>query len=323
MKNSRVFVTGATGFIGRSLVRRLMDECNSVCILTRNPGRVPPEWKDKVTVLKGDLSDKRLSLPDGIEVVFHCAGEIKDETKMFSVHVTGTENLCAAAKHRIRHWVQLSSVGAYGPRSSGVIMEETPLRPAGIYETTKVESDQLVLDAARKGAFTFSLLRPSNIFGPAMTNRSLFQMIAMVDKGLFFFIGRPGASANYIHVDNVVEALIRCWKMPEAKGQIYNLSDYRTLEEFIAIIANELKRPFSRIRLPERPVRLITRLCGSLPGFPLTEKRVGALTLRSSYSIKKIQDELGYTHRVSMEDGLRQMVTQSKVKKAGLCVSAS
>ena len=312
MKNSRVFVTGATGFIGQYLVRRLLGEGNNVCILTRDLDKVPPEWKGRVSILKGDLSDKELSLPDETEVVFHCAGEIKDEMKMFSVHVTGTRNLCAAARHRIRHWVQLSSVGAYGPHSSGVVTEETPLRPVGVYETTKMRSDQLVLDAAREGAFTLSILRPSNIFGPTMKNRSLFQMIAMIGKGFFFFIGRTGASANYIHVDNVVEGLIRCGTMPMAKGQIYNLSDYRTIEEFTMIIANELNKPVPRVRLPERPVRLIARQCSRLSGFPLTEKRIDALTNRSRYSIKKIQDELGYIHQVSMEDGLRQMVMQKR-----------
>lgn len=316
MKKSSVFVTGTTGFIGQALVRRLLEEGNSVSILTRDPDKVPLEWKNKVFILKGDLSDKELRLPDGIEVVFHCAGEIKDETKMFSAHVTGTENLCAAARgNRIRHWVQLSSVGAYGPRLMGVVMEETPLKPAGIYETTKVRSDKLVTDAARNGAFTLSILRPSNIFGPTMKNRSLFQMISMIDKGLFFFIGRPGASANYIHVDNVVEALILCGKAPAAKGQIYNLSDYRNIEEFTVIISNELKKPCPKIRLSERPIRLIARYCGRLPGFPLTEKRVDALTNYSRYSIKKIQDELGYAHKVSMEEALRRMVAQNAVKR--------
>jgi nucleoside-diphosphate-sugar epimerase len=315
MNNARIFVTGATGFIGQSLVRRLIEEGNSICILTRDPGKIPPDWKDRISVLKGDLSDGGLNIPDGTEIVFHCAGEIRDQTKMFSVHVTGTENLCAAARHRIRHWVQLSSVGAYGSRSDGIVTEETPLKPEGVYETTKTRSDQLVLDAAREGAFTLSILRPSNIFGSTMKNRSLFQMIAMIDKGFFFFIGSPGASANYIHVDNVVEALIRCGKTPKAKEQIYDLSDYRTMEEFIVIIANELNKPVPKIRLSEKLARLIARQCSRLPGFPLTEKRVDALTNRSQYSIKKIQDELGYVHRVSMEEGLRQMVMQSRAKR--------
>ena len=60
-------------------------------------------------------------------------------------------------------------------------------------EKTKAESDQLVMNAARKGTFTYSILRPSNVFGPTMTNQSLFQMIEMISKGLFFFIGKDVA----------------------------------------------------------------------------------------------------------------------------------
>jgi nucleoside-diphosphate-sugar epimerase len=140
----------------------------------------------------------------------------------------------------------------------------------------------------------------------------LFQMIAMIDKDFFFFIGETGALANYIHVDNVVEGLIQCGKNPAAKGQIYNLSDNIPIEKFVEIIAKELKKSMPKIRLPEKPIRLIARQCNRFFNFPLTENRIDALTKRSWYSIKKIQDELGYSHQVSIENGLRQMVMQKK-----------
>jgi len=111
-----------------------------------------------------------------------------------------------------------------------------------------------------------------------------------------------------------VEGLVLCGKMDAAKGRIYNLSDHRTIEEFVTVIADELCKPVPRLRLPEMPVRWMAKLCGRLPLFPLTEGRVKGLTSRAVYSIERIQQELGYVHQVFMEDGLREMV------KAWRCV---
>lgn len=305
-----VGITGGTGFIGKALVLRHLATGDTVRVLSRRSGNKTVLPKS-VELFHGDLTGPVESLMpfiDGVDVLYHCAGEIRDQAKMYPVHVMGTDNLCAAADRKIGHWVQLSSIGAYGPHSSGIVTEQTPLNPVGIYEKTKTESDQIVMNAAKEDAFTYSILRPSNVFGPSMTNQSLFQMIAMINKQLFFFIGKPGASANYIHVDNVVEGLVQCGKKDAAKGQIYNLSDHRTIEEFVAVIADELRKPVPRLRLPEMPVRWVAKLCGRLQHFPLTESRVNALTNRSVYSIERIQHELEYTHQVSMENGLSQMV---------------
>ncbi|MGZ8257230.1 MAG: NAD-dependent epimerase/dehydratase family protein, partial [Gallionella sp.] len=147
----------------------------------------------------------------------------------------------------------------------------------------------------------------------AMSNQSLFSLIRMVQRGWFFYLGKPGASANYIHVDNVVHALQLCAANTRAQGQIYNLSDYRTLEQFIDLIAGALNVQQPTLRLPEKPVRLLARWFGGLSKFPLTEARVDALTTRSIYATDKIERELGYRHLVSMEAGLLELVEEYMV----------
>ena len=124
-----VGITGGTGFIGRALVRRHLAAGDTVRLLSRRLGD-NVALPDTVQAFHGDLTGAVGSLVpfvDGVDVLYHCAGEIRDLTRMYSVHVTGTKNLCFAAGHRIGHWVQLSSVGAYGPQYSGIVTEETPL----------------------------------------------------------------------------------------------------------------------------------------------------------------------------------------------------
>lgn len=313
-----VAITGGTGFIGRKLIARLVARGETIRLLTRSNSAdfeksslVEIHECDLVTVEINGLS----SMLEGVDVLYHCAGQLVDTTAMQRLHVDATLKLVEAASHRIKHWVQLSSVGVYGPVSAGCITEETPLHPIGVYEITKTESDQIVIDAARRGAFSYSILRPSNVFGADMKNQSLFGMVDMINKGLFFFIGKPGASANYIHVDNVVEGLIRCGVMPAAKGRIYNLSDCRTLEQFVGEIAGALGVPGPKLRFPEFAARWLVRLFDKLPGFPLTQSRVEVLVNRSVYPISRIQHELGYAYITSMEEGVGQLVVAYKQKR--------
>lgn len=312
-----VAITGGTGFIGRKLVARHLERGDEVRVLSRrSPGG--SGLPNAVRLCHGDLlvhGDLR-SFMDKADVLYHCAGEIRDSALMAAVHVEGTRRLIEAASGQIGRWVQLSSVGAYGKRRHGVVTEQTELNPCGIYETTKVEADVLVKTAALAGAFAQVTLRPSNVYGAGMSNRSLYGLINMIRRGWFFFIGNPGAAANYIHVDNVVEALIRCGTIPAACGQVYNLSDHCSMEQFVATIAATLGKKSPRMRLPEWPIHCSAQMLGIIPGFPLTEARVNALTGRAIYITHKIEQELGYRHVVSMETGLLEL-TESWMREIG------
>ena len=303
-------ITGGTGFIGKKLVARLIERGDTVRLLTRSSA--PAEKSPLLEMHKCDLltagTSELAAMLEGVEVLYHCAGQLTNPHGMRSLHVEATQRLAEAASGRVPHWVQLSSVGVYGPVTAGSVSEDSELNPLGEYEITKTESDRIVIDAANQGGFSYSILRPSNVFGAGMNNQSLFGMIAMIDRGLFFFIGKAGASANYIHVNNVAEGLIRCGTMPAAKSRTYNLSDYCTLEHFVAVIAEALGHATPRLRIPKPIAQLAGATLGKLPGFPLTRSRVDALANRSTYPISRIRQELAYSHVISMEDGLRELV---------------
>jgi nucleoside-diphosphate-sugar epimerase len=201
-----ISITGGTGFIGRRLVQKHLARGDVVRVLSRrdHSGSGLP---DSTKLYSGDLSvSRRLSsFVEDADILYHCAGEIRDISLMSLVHVDGTMRLIEAATGQIGRWVQISSVGAYGRRRDGVITEQTELMPIGIYETSKVESENLVRQAALRGAFEHVILRPSNVYSTEMVNQSLFDLILIIQCGLFFYIGKPRAIMNYIHIDNVVE----------------------------------------------------------------------------------------------------------------------
>lgn len=311
----RVAVTGATGFIGRELVKLLLESGDSVRILSRRPAS-ELHLPDGVSSFQIDLTradDSTLaSFVDGSDILYHAAGQLTDVASMHLLHVDATKRLLAASSGRIGRWVQLSSVGAYGPVSRGIVTEETPRNAVGIYERSKGLSDELVERDARNAGFSYAILRPSNVFGNNMTNQSLFQLIGAIDRGLFAFIGKPGTSANYVPVESVVDALRRCGTMPQAAGRLYILSDHRSWETFVASIAGFLGVACPRLRLPEAPAQMIARLLGWFPGMPMTESRVSALASRCVYSTTRIEQELHYSHPISMEDALFNLVGRWK-----------
>jgi len=306
----KVAITGATGFIGSRLVRWYVERGDTVRALTRRKaaGKMFP---GTVAVYPADLASGSGDLrkfASGADVLYHCAGELRDVTRMQATHVDGTRALIAAATGTIGRWVQLSSVGAYGPRYLGVIDETTAERPIGEYETTKARADRLVSEAGECGAFEYSILRPSNVFGVEMSNQSLYQLIRTVDRGLFFFIGSRDAVANYVHVENVCAALSLCASHASAKSRAFIVSDQLPIEQFIGTIARALGRPIPRLRMPAAIVMAAVKTFGRLPGFPLTASRVCALTTRVTYSTDRIVRDLGYRPTVSLESALTELV---------------
>ncbi|NOU01599.1 MAG: NAD-dependent epimerase/dehydratase family protein [Gallionella sp.] len=305
-------MTGGTGFIGQKLVPRLVARGDTVRLLSRSiaaseqPSRIEHCQCDLLSVQTNDLA----SMLEGVEVLYHCAGQLTNPQTMRALHVDATHKLVKAASGRVNHWVQLSSVGVYGSVKAGIITEDSVLNPTGLYEITKAESDKIVALGSKNGGFSHSILRPSNVFGPEMSNQSLYKMVSMIDKGWFFYIGKRGASANYIHVDNVVSGLIRCGTMNAAKDRVFNISDHRTLEQFVGVIADALARSTPRWRIPFFMAYLAGVTLGNLPSFPLTRSRVDALANFSIYSISRIQQELGYREAISMEQGLRELVAE-------------
>ena len=189
-----VAITGGTGFVGKELVKYHAKKHDQVKVLSRNTNR-NSEWPSEVELFNADLttciSSDLNEFVKGADVLYHCAGELYDISIMEDLHVKGTQRLIESARStRIDRWVQLSSVGVFGPFPGVLVDEVYPCQPKGIYEITKAKSDNLVKEEANKKSFNCFILRPSIIFSPKMPNNSLFQLIGMIDRGFFFYIGK-------------------------------------------------------------------------------------------------------------------------------------
>jgi nucleoside-diphosphate-sugar epimerase len=305
----KILVLGANGFIGSRLVRLLKEQALSIRVLTRKPALFDAT---QLEVFAGDLTDPQLNVDDllsGCDVVINCAGEIRNEQLMPALHVDAVERLLSAVGRarsrtgRLR-WVQLSSVGAYGPAAGRerIVTEQTPANPQGTYEVTKTQADELIMShPALQGDFAdWAILRPSNVFASDMPNASIRQLGAMIRKKLFFYVGYKEAIATYIHADDVAAALVRCAVDPRASRQLYNLSNDCPFSEVVNALAAAQGVSSPRLRVPEGVVRLAVWVAGNVTRLPLTQGRVDALVNKTAYPIGKIRDELNFVPRYSV-----------------------
>lgn len=319
-----VAITGGTGFIGKRLIARHLERGDSVRYLTRKSPRQPIVGASH---LVGDLSapvDMLMPFVQGVDVLYHCAAEISNTELMHATNVLGTQNLLAAATGEVKRWVQLSSTGVYGSKPVADVNEDTPVNPANAYEISKAAADEHVYAAMSNHPLQGVILRPSNVYGVGMPNQSLFQLINMIQRGLFFFVGEKEAIANYIHVENVVDALVLCGTATlPINARTYIVSDFCSLAEFVGIIASASGVACPKKRLPESLVRLIAGLADYFPRFPLRSSRVDALTNSHHYQTTRIESELAYQPRISMQTGIRELVRSTGRKSSSIRVPGS
>ena len=293
-----IAITGGGGFIGSLLVDKHLKQGDQVRLLSRN---TLLERKN-VQYFFGDLSNSSVDLSDfvdGVDIIYHCAGEVNNKSLMQELHVNGTQRLVDVAQGKIGRWVQLSSVGVYGACRDGTITEDSKEQPFGIYEQTKTESDKIV----KNSGIPCVILRPSNVFGIDMPNQSLRGLLRTIQKGLFFFIGKEDKSlVNYVHIEDVVEALMCCGSDDKALGEIFNLSQSETVEKMIAAFASGIGSDKKILRFPEIVVRVLVSFFGKIPKFPLTSSRVDALTGRCVYDSIKVQKILGFKYSMTLEE---------------------
>jgi nucleoside-diphosphate-sugar epimerase len=299
--NKVIAITGGTGFIGKLLLDAHIANKDDVRILSRNKKLN----YDNVKFFQGDLTipgnEKILEeFTQGVDILYHCAGELYKESSMEDLHVLGTERLINSANGRVKRWVQLSSVGAYGAYREGIINSHLLDNPNGLYETTKSQSDKLV----KNSGIDFVILRPSIVFGTSMPNHSLLKLAEIIRQKRFFYIGHD-AIANYVEVKDVVNAMLLCGKNLEASGKTYILSNNINLEHMIDSLAEGLGVKAPVLHIPEIIIRTLVLILGKFKGFPLTESRLNALTKKCYYDSSAIERELGFSFHLSIKESFK------------------
>ena len=230
MSMGSVFVSGATGFVGRRLVERLVAEIgvDSLTLLSR---KQHPVYDTAISDLQTDVIPE--DALEGIDAVYHLAGYAHDlqDAESFAqpyqaMNVDATVRLVTlAASSGVRRFVFVSSVKAGGSAVAGrCVTEEDQAEPEGIYGRTKREAELKVLEIGRQSGMHVSIVRPSLVYGPEVKG-NLALMQSGVKKGWFPPLPETGNRRSMIHVDDLVRALVFVAENEQANGQIYIATD--------------------------------------------------------------------------------------------------
>lgn len=205
----KVFVTGATGFIGMSLCRALAAEGHDIVALIRNPEKAQSLPTEKIQFVRGDLSsfkDKNLELPE-CDVVVHLAAALTVKNQEdYSVNYTTVVDFVeclSRQKWTPRRFIFASSLAAGGPTSYGApLSEDSADNPVEEYGRTKLEAEKYLQSAP----FPTTSFRPPMVMGPgSVPVLALFQMAR---AGVGVTVTGIDQEVSFIHVDDLAEAII-------------------------------------------------------------------------------------------------------------------
>lgn len=317
----KTLVTGGTGFIGRYLVDRLIQDGSSVDILSRHP---QPELERRCTVVVGDLARPKTlaGICRDIETVFHLGGyahaiderDDKGEEVNRQITVDGTRALLEeSVKSGVKHFLFISSVKAMGEGGDTCLDETAESRPVTAYGKAKREAEKLVLAAARHG-LSSTVLRLPMVYGPG-NKGNLPRMIQAISRGRFPPLPDTGNRRSMVDVRDVIQAAMLAVTNPAAAGKIYIVTDgqaYSTRRLYVWM-CEALHRPIPSWSIPLSVMHIAARI-GDITGhmlgrrFMLDSEALQKLTGSAWYSSEKITRELGYRPAYTLKNSLPDMI---------------
>jgi nucleoside-diphosphate-sugar epimerase len=315
MLQQHYLVTGAGGFIGTALCRRLQARGHRVRALLRRPAEGP--WEE---VVCADLADAELpaGLMEGIDRVFHLAAivhaqdaaGIPDEVYQ-QVNVGGTRALLdAAVAADVRGFVHFSSVKAVADPGERCVDETWDAWPDDAYGRSKREAEEAVLHAGRDHGIHVCNLRPCLVYGPGVKG-NLARMIDAIERGRFPPLPDFGNRRSLVGLEALIDAAWLAMEMPAAAGHTFIVADaepYST-RQIADAIRRGLGMPAPRLLLPSWSLAagaalgdLVQRVTGLR--MPLNGAVLRRIAGSACYRSDLLQRTLGWESRSRFERSL-------------------
>jgi nucleoside-diphosphate-sugar epimerase len=314
-----VLVTGATGFTGSVLVRRLAAAGAHVRAIARPGSRVDTFSDVAVEWFRGDVFDAPTvaAASRGVQYVFHLAAAYREaratEATCRRVHVDGTRRLAEAVAGcaDFRRFIHVSTIGVHGHIGGPPADESAPFDPGDAYQRTKADAERWIREFASGSGVPLVVVRPCAIYGPGDTR--LLKIFRMVARGWFPVLGRTQGLYHLIHVEDLVDMLILAALHQAARAEVFIAGnpDPIPLDRVVRIIAAALGRDVRLIRLPVWPAMAAAVACEAVCrpfGLEpiLHRRRVAFYTKDRAFDTRKVRTVLGHRVRFSNEEGLTQ-----------------
>ncbi|MEL6106173.1 MAG: NAD-dependent epimerase/dehydratase family protein [Planctomycetota bacterium] len=229
LRERRVLVTGATGFVGGRLAERLhLEQRADVVALVRNWTRAVWVSRYQVEMSQGDVQDFEpvSEAMKGCDIVFHCASGGGSMAEFMSINVNGTENVIKAClKHGVKRLIYVSSIAVHGPSPPDGADENDAYRSMNRgYSDSKIEAEKRVLRAGRESDLEVVIVRPTFVWGP---RSALFTVrpLREIAGGSFRFVDEGQGDCHAVFIETLVDAIIAAATVEDAVGRSYLVTD--------------------------------------------------------------------------------------------------
>ena len=316
-----VLMTGASGFIGLHLLRRLVRDGHKVTCLVRDRERAEISSAGGRD-LRADLLDPATlsGLPADIDAVFHLAGGGRVSTvteaglaDLRRLNVETTHNLLAALPRPPRKLLLFSSVSAQGIRDGMIVREDTPCQPGSPHEMAKYESERAAEDWCTVHGVPLAILRPAQVYGPGDVASEIPTMLRLVRLGVFPVFGAgDNLMVPLIHVSDVVEMAVRALDLPFEGTRRFGLTGRQySVAETVTIFAEAVGRRSGSLHLPKHLARKAATGLESLFGLagaqpPLSAARIDSMTCERVYDSSATHRQLGFAPARDLASGIRE-----------------
>ena len=325
---ARILVTGATGLIGRHLVRQLLQKGDRIRIFVRR--QPPAEFMDdsNIEVFLGDLGDPTAvdRAVAGTEIVYHVGATMKG-----SAHdhergtVAGTRNIVESVlRHDVQRLVYISSLSCLHAAASGrgaVVTEDWPIEPSptkrGAYTQAKTEAEKIVRDAVRNWHLRAVVLRPGRVFGPGMTLLTP-EVVRRMGK-IFVILGSGTRELPLVYVDDVVNAIVLAAENSAFDGRVFHIVD-RTHITQNQLVGDYISKNANSAKVIHLPVAVLYGLAIGLEvlskvlkrAAPLSIYRVKSALARMQFDCRRAEKEIGWQPRVGIASGLQETMAAER-----------
>ena len=311
-------VTGAGGFIGGFLCKRLIDEGFSVKALT-----MPEESADHLermgcSIFRGDLTktDSIRGICDGVETVYHLAARVTywgTRKDFYDAIYEATKHLLEESSGSGPRFLLASSVVAVGlgRKHLNGYGETDPTQKVGIfYGDAKLDAEKLLWRYHEDGKITGTVIRPTNVIGPGSV--WVRDAVEALKRPFFPLVDGGRWSASLVYVENLVDAFFLAGTKDEAKGQTYHvMDDYDvTFRQYFSHIAEFMGKPITRTTFLPIPFGVAWPLAGLIGGASsifgmkasLTRHNVAMMGRNNDLDTSKARRELGWKTRIPYDE---------------------
>jgi nucleoside-diphosphate-sugar epimerase len=313
----KALVSGATGFLGRSIVRRLLREGIEVRALVR-PGRTAA--CAGAEVVEGDICDDAsvAAAVRGVDCVVHAAARVDTSgpwEAFAEANVRGARRVIRAAHAAgVRRIVHISSLSVYAvPHDGATITEDSPYESEtnarGHYSRSKLAADRIALFEAQRGA-PVVVLRPGLLYGPGKRPPAARQSVNLA--GFKLVLAKPDYLLPLAYVDNAADAVLLALRCQDAVGKAFTIVDENVRQRaHLRTYRQASGERWHPVFLPvvmiasaawvlERALRLARRRS------PVTYHQVRRATRSAWYDCGRAEGVLGWRPAVNVEEGLRR-----------------